>query len=122
MAADRALQPKLSEENWTDDPDRRWAVASLMTIKWSIRKLEREHQEIRIKLRTGKLDRDKLIKMEHTGIDYGAVERHYRLFDAQDPKPSLYVVPPTMATLPAPVMVQWSYMTKIDRQVQNETW
>lgn len=106
MAADRALQPKLSEENWTDDPDRRWAVASLMTIKWSIRKLEREHQEIRIKLRTGKLDRDKLIKMEHTGIDYGAVERHYRLFDAQDPKPSLYVVPPTMATLPAPVMVQ----------------
>ncbi|KAJ9656354.1 transcription factor that binds to CRE motif [Neophaeococcomyces mojaviensis] len=96
MAADRALQQRLSEENWTTDPDHRWAVASLMTIKWSIRWLSREHSHMRMQFRYGQIDRDSLYGKEQLGVDCGAVERHFRLFDEIDPKPWVHVVSPSL--------------------------
>lgn len=101
MAADRALQQKLAEGDWTDDDDRRWAVASLMTINWSIRWLCKEHYQMRAQLRNGTLDRDSLYEREKSGVDCTAVERYYRLFDELDPKPTIRVVSPGVSTLVA---------------------
>ncbi|KAK5938821.1 transcription factor that binds to CRE motif [Knufia obscura] len=100
-AADRALQQKLAEGDWTDDDDRRWAVASLMTINWSIRWLCKEHYQMRAQLRNGTLDRDSLYEREKSGVDCTAVERYYRLFDELDPKPTIRVVSPGVSTLVA---------------------
>lgn len=95
-AADRALQPKVNEEHWTDNPDHRWAWASLMTIKWSIQWLEKEHRVIRMQLRNGSVDKDQLLKLEtDNGVDYGAVERHYKLFDLVDSSPRIQGSPPS---------------------------
>lgn len=98
MAADRALQQKAAEDDWTDDADRRWVVASLMTIKWSIRWLCNEHYQMRVQLRNGRLDRDSLYEREQSGVDCAAVERHYRLFDESDPKPTIQVISPSGAS------------------------
>ena len=57
-AADKALQQRLAEENWTADADCRWAVASLMTIKWSIQWLNNEHLNIMMQFRNVRIDRD----------------------------------------------------------------
>src|ERR1700749_5154687 len=46
-ATDRALQQVVSEEGFAEDPDRRWTWSSLMTIKWVILRLEKEHRKIR---------------------------------------------------------------------------
>ena len=80
-------------ESWTANADLRWAVSSLMTIKWSINWLEQEHSQLRLQLRNGRLDRDVLFQKEKTGVDCGAVEKNYRLFDEIDPKPWTQVEP-----------------------------
>jgi len=98
MAADRALQQKAAEDDWTGDADRRWVVASLMTIKWTIKWLSNEHYHMRMQLRSGKLDRDSLYGREKSGVDCVTVERHYRLFDELDPKPTIQVVSPGVLT------------------------
>jgi len=46
-ATNRALQQVVSSDGFAEDPDRRWTWASLMTIKWGILRLEREHRKIR---------------------------------------------------------------------------
>src|ERR1700749_488780 len=46
-ATDRALQQVVSEEGFAEDPDRRGTWSSLMTIKWVILRLEKEHRKIR---------------------------------------------------------------------------
>jgi len=63
-----------------------------MTIKWTIVWLSNEHYQMRMQLRNGKLDRDSLYGREKSGVDCGAVERHYRLFDELDPKPTIQIV------------------------------
>jgi len=83
------------------DADRRWVVASLMTIKWSITWLCNEHYQVRVQLRNGQLDRDSLYEREKSGVDCAAVEKHYRLFDELDPKPTIQIVSPGVSTLMA---------------------
>jgi len=97
-AADRALQQKVAEGDWTEDADRRWVVASLVTIKWSIRWLCNEHYNVRMQLRNGKLDRDSLYDRENSGVDCAAVEQHYRLFDEIDPKATIQVASSSAST------------------------
>lgn len=46
-ATNRALQQVVGSDGFAEDPDRRWTWASLMTIKWGILRLEREHRKIR---------------------------------------------------------------------------
>lgn len=46
-ATNRALQQVVSSDGFAEDADRRWTWASLMTIKWGILRLEREHRKIR---------------------------------------------------------------------------
>ena len=46
-ATNRALQQVVSSDGFAEDADRRWTWASLMTIKWGIIRLEREHRKIR---------------------------------------------------------------------------
>jgi transcriptional activator HAC1 len=46
-ATDRALQLAVSSDGFAEDPARRWSWASLMTIKWGILRLEREHRKLR---------------------------------------------------------------------------
>lgn len=78
-ATDRALQQVVSEDGFAEDPDRRWTWSSLMTIKWTILRLEREHRKIR--RRVG-------IKSEEVpdannvmaGVDYRAVARNSQLW------------------------------------------
>lgn len=98
MAADRALQQTLTEENWTANPDHRWTASSLMTIKWSIMWLNNEHLNMRMQLRSGMIDRDSLFDKEKQGVDCGAVEQHYRLFDEIDPKPCTQVTFPSVSS------------------------
>lgn len=90
-AADRALQQKLDEMvSSHDSPEVRWAVSSLMTIKWSIRWLEKQHSDIRMDIRLGRktTNRDDLMGR---GVDCRGVERHYRAFDRTDPAPTTIV-------------------------------
>ena len=102
-AADKALQQRLAEENWAANADSRWAVASLMTIKWSIHWLSNEHLNIRMQFRNGRIDRESLYTKEKSGVDIGAVERHYRLFDELDPIPRVQVASPSSNTIPSSV-------------------
>lgn len=46
-ATNGALQQVVASDGFAEDPDRRWTWASLMTIKWGILRLEREHRKIR---------------------------------------------------------------------------
>lgn len=105
-AADRALQQILTEENWMANPDHRWTVSSLITIKWSITWLNNEHLNMRMQLRNGMIDRDSLYDKEKKGVDCDAVERHYRLFDEIDPKPCTQVVFPSVSSSAASVEVK----------------
>ncbi len=72
-ATDRALQQVVSEDGFAEDPDRRWAWSSLMTIKWAILRLERDHRKIRHG--HGVMDHEKLQRKLVAGIDIGAVAR-----------------------------------------------
>lgn len=91
MAADKALQQRLTDESWTANADSRWAVASLMTIKWSIQWLSNEHLNVRMRLRSNnKIEDDQ----GNNGVDVGAVQRHLRLYDELDPSPRIRIVSP----------------------------
>jgi hypothetical protein len=81
-ATDRALQQVVSEEGFAEDSDRRWTWSSLMTIKWVILRLEREHRKIRRQVWTrrnhGEHSVSELKVM--TGVDLGAVARSSQLW------------------------------------------
>jgi transcriptional activator HAC1 len=81
-ATDRALQQVVSEEGFAEDSDRRWTWSSLMTIKWVILRLEREHRKIRRQVWTrrnhGEHSLSELKVM--TGVDLGAVARSSQLW------------------------------------------
>ncbi|KIY01049.1 uncharacterized protein Z520_03715 [Fonsecaea multimorphosa CBS 102226] len=84
-ATDRALQQVVSDEGFAEDPDRRWTWSSLMTIKWVILRLEREHRKIR---RRVWMDKKGAAVAENgvpefkvmAGVDYGAVARNSQLW------------------------------------------
>lgn len=71
-----------------------------MTLKWSIQWLNQEHLNIRMQVRNGRIDRDSLYQREQKGVDTGAVEKHYRLFDEMDPIPQIRVVSPGVSLPP----------------------
>lgn len=77
-ATDRALQQVVSEDGFAEDSDRRWTWSSLMTIKWTILRLEREHRRIRRQVST-KHDGVAGLKVM-SGVDYGAVARNSKLW------------------------------------------
>ncbi|KAK5062521.1 hypothetical protein LTR84_004594 [Exophiala bonariae] len=77
-ATDRALQQVVCEEGFAEDSDRRWTWSSLMTIKWTILRLEREHRKIRRQVST-KHDGVTGLKVM-SGVDYGAVARNSKLW------------------------------------------
>jgi transcriptional activator HAC1 len=75
-ATERALQQVVSEEGYAADPERRWTWSSLMTIKWTILRLEREHRKIRRQVRERGVPDVEVIK----GVDLGAVARSTQLW------------------------------------------
>lgn len=77
-ATDRALQQVVSEDGFAEDSDRRWTWSSLMTIKWTILRLEKEHRRIRRQVATKDNGVTGLKVM--SGVDYGAVARNSRLW------------------------------------------
>lgn len=83
-ATDRALQQVVSEEGFAEDPDRRWAWSSLMTIKWVIFRLEKEHRKIRrqVEMKGKEQSQDHVMD----GVDYGAVARSSRLWQGPSMK------------------------------------
>jgi transcriptional activator HAC1 len=82
-ATDRALQQVVSEDGFAEDPDRRWTWSSLMTIKWVIVRLEREHRKIR---RQVQVNRDGLAEIKiMAGVDYRAVARNSQLWQGLSP-------------------------------------
>lgn len=80
-ATDRALQQVVSEDGFAEDPDRRWTWSSLMTIKWVILRLEREHRKIRRQVWTRPEGLPDLRVM--AGVDCGAVARSSHLWQGQ---------------------------------------
>lgn len=79
-AANRALQQTVSEDDWTANADLRWKWASLMTIKQSIRHLEKEHEKIRAHVKAGTLDREEW-RIISPGVDCSAVEKTARFWE-----------------------------------------
>ncbi|EXJ80951.1 hypothetical protein A1O3_07239 [Capronia epimyces CBS 606.96] len=84
-ATDRALQQVVSEDGFAEDPDRRWTWSSLMTIKWVIVRLEREHRKIRRQVWARREGLSNLKVM--AGVDYGAVARSSQLWQGQGTGP-----------------------------------
>lgn len=80
-ATDRALQQVVSEDDFTEDPGRRWTWSSLMTIKWVILRLEREHRKIRRQVWMNREGHPDMKVM--AGVDYGAVARSSQLWQGQ---------------------------------------
>lgn len=81
-ATDGALQQVVSEDGFAQDPERRWTWSSLMTIKWTILRLEREHRKIRRQVRTTR-DQDEKGVAElklMAGVDLSAVSRSSQLW------------------------------------------
>lgn len=99
-ATDRALQQVVSEDGFAEDPDRRWTWSSLMTIKWVIIRLEREHRKIRRQVTTqsGGLEALKIM----SGVDYSAVARSSTLWQGMGMNSECNIIPPvreeTLAT------------------------
>jgi hypothetical protein len=81
-ATDRALQQVVSEEGFAADPDRRWTWSSLMTIKWVILRLEREHRKIRRQVwESGVQEETGVPELKvMAGVDFGAVARSSQLW------------------------------------------
>jgi transcriptional activator HAC1 len=77
-ATDRALQQVVSEDGFAEDPERRWTWSSLMTIKWGILRLERDHRKIRLGVDV--MDHETLQRKVMAGVDFGAVARSSRLW------------------------------------------
>lgn len=71
-ATDRELQRVVSEDSFASDPHSRWTWASLLTMKWSILRLEREHRRVRLVVVESNGDR---CDRNMAGVDYGAVKR-----------------------------------------------
>ena len=63
----------VSEDGFAEDPERRWAWSSLMTIKWGILRLERDHRKIRHGV--GMVHSEVLQRKVMAGVDFGAVAR-----------------------------------------------
>lgn len=91
VAADRALQRQVTEGSSLQDPEscRKWA--SLMTMRWTIKWLEKEHARYRECRRVGSslvdpmdLDSQSMRKhgIGHRGVDYRAVERNSWRWDS----------------------------------------
>lgn len=80
-ATDRALQQVVSEDGFAEDPDRRWTWSSLMTIKWVILRLEKEHRKIRRQVReNGEQVENIVTEGLMSGVDFGAVARSSQLW------------------------------------------
>jgi transcriptional activator HAC1 len=84
-AADRALQRQVTEGSSLEDAESCHKWASLLTLRWTIKWLEREHARYREARRVGKplVDTTDFTKSHqpsqeetsHQGVDYRAVER-----------------------------------------------
>jgi transcriptional activator HAC1 len=92
VAADRALQRQVTEGPSLEDPEscRKWA--SLLTLRWTIKWLEKEHARYREACRhgsslVGSRDLDSQSKdgdgLVHQGVDYRAVERSSWRWDSE---------------------------------------
>ncbi|KAJ9609440.1 transcription factor that binds to CRE motif [Cladophialophora chaetospira] len=81
-ATDGALQQVVSEDGFAQDPERRWTWSSLMTIKWTILRLEREHRKIRRQVRETRIQDEKGVTelKVMAGVDLGAVARSSKLW------------------------------------------
>ncbi|KIW16825.1 hypothetical protein PV08_04015 [Exophiala spinifera] len=80
-ATDQALQQVVSEDGFAEDPDRRWTWSSLMTIKWTIVRLEKEHRKIRRQVWANQNESDSLSSLKiMAGVDYRAVARNSQLW------------------------------------------
>jgi len=81
-ATDGALQQVVSDDGFAQDPERRWTWSSLMTIKWSILRLEREHRKIRRQVRDIEDQDEKGVSALKViaGVDLGAVARSSQLW------------------------------------------
>lgn len=80
-ATDRALQQVVSEDGFAEDPDRRWTWSSLMTIKWVILRLEKEHRKIRRQVwEKGEQGENLVSEGLISGVDFGAVARSSQLW------------------------------------------
>lgn len=77
-ATDRALQQVVCEDGFAEDAERRWAWSSLMTIKWAILRLERDHRKVRQGV--GLVDEDMLQRKLMAGVDFRAVARSSKLW------------------------------------------
>ena len=80
-ATDEALQQVVSEEGFVEDPERRCYWASLMTIKWAIIKLEKEHRKVR---RRPNVERKTLRRYIMNGVDFRAVKHSSKLWLGQE--------------------------------------
>lgn len=83
-ATDRALQQVVSEDGFAEDPDRRWTWSSLMTIKWTILRLEKEHRKIRRRVWANRDEALSGVKVM-AGVDYRAVARNSQLWQGMSP-------------------------------------
>ncbi|KAK5197375.1 transcription factor that binds to CRE motif [Exophiala xenobiotica] len=83
-ATDRALQQVVSEDGFAEDPERRWTWSSLMTIKWTILRLEKEHRKIRRRVWANRDEALSGVKVM-AGVDYRAVARNSQLWQGMSP-------------------------------------
>jgi len=85
-ATDRALQQVVSEEGFAEDAERRWTWSSLMTIKWGILRLEKEHRKIRRQVWESRDHKESGVPAFKvmTGVDYGAVARSSQLWQGRN--------------------------------------
>lgn len=81
-ATDRALQQVVSEDGFAEDPERRWTWSSLMTIKWVVLRLEKEHRMIRRQVWTKHEGLSEIKIM--AGVDHQAVARSSQLWQGRN--------------------------------------
>ena len=93
VAAERALQRQVTEGSSLEDPESRQRWASLLTVRWTIKWLEREHARYR---EARRVEGSLVDSMEfnpqaksnhgtgHQGVDYRAVERSLWRWDSME--------------------------------------
>ena len=82
-ATDRALQRLVSDDTFSTDPESTRMWASLLTVKWAIKRLEKEHERYRLMVDVPEgvleplpgLAREMGLIRKMDGVDYAAVER-----------------------------------------------
>ena len=95
VAADRALQQQVSEGLTLEDRESRQKWASLLTVRWTIKWLDKEHARYRGSRRTGTssssseppMKRDQSMgagEKCYQGVDYRAIEQNLRRWDKVD--------------------------------------